>query len=86
MITNCFAVAQINENTPGSWIPNADPGDGPRRCRAYKTTSTVAVRDVTIDFPAWMSDDDIARTMQKNLSAGIRYDLWHAGPNGAKRN
>jgi hypothetical protein len=77
--------SHINQDTPGSCIPNADLGDGLGNYKVYKTRSTVAIRDVTIDFPAWMSDDDIAKALQKNLPAGIRYDIWHAVPNGGKR-
>jgi hypothetical protein len=75
--------SRINEDTPGSCIPNADLVYGLQR--VDRTTSTVAVRDVTIDFPASMSDDDIHKAIQKNLPVGVKYDIWHAVPSGKER-
>ncbi len=77
--------SRINEDTPGSCIPNADLVDGLQNYKVDKTTSTVAVHDVTIDFPAAMSDDDIHKAIQKNLPAGVQYDIWHAVPSGKER-
>lgn len=67
--------SRINETTPGSCIPNADLGDGLTNYKVNKTTSTVAVRDVTIDFPGWMSVENIHKAIQKNLPSGIKYDI-----------
>jgi hypothetical protein len=67
--------SRINETTPGSCIPNADLGDGLANDKGNKTTSTVAVHDVTIDFPGWMSDENIHKAIQKNLPPGAKYDI-----------
>lgn len=67
--------SRINETTPGSCIPNADLGDGLANHKVNQTTSTIVVHDVTIDFPGWMSDDDIHNAIQKNLPPGIKYDI-----------
>jgi hypothetical protein len=73
-ITDEQMCSRINENTPGSCVPNADLGAGLENYKVDKTTSTVALHDVTIDFPAWMSNDAIDKAMQKNLPAAIKYD------------
>jgi hypothetical protein len=74
----------INESTPGSCIPNADLVDGSPKYNLNAATSTVAMHDVTIDFPGWMSDRDIDKAIQKTLPVGIKYDIWHSAPNGAR--
>jgi hypothetical protein len=74
-VTDEQMCSRINEATPGSCIPNADLGDGLANYKVSKTTSTVAVHDVTIDFPGWMSDDEIHKAIQKNLPPGIKYDI-----------
>jgi hypothetical protein len=74
-LTDELMCSRINETTPGSCIPNADLGDGSANYKVNKTTSTVALHDVTIDFPGWMSDDDIHKAIQKKLPPGIKYDI-----------
>jgi len=77
--------SRINEDTPGSCIPTADLVDGLQNDKVDRTTSTVAVHDVTIDFPASMSDRDIHKAIQKNLPSAVKYDIWHAVPSGKER-
>jgi hypothetical protein len=72
----------IVENTPGSCIPNADLDGGLKTHEVDKMISTVAVLNVTIDFPAWMSADDIDQAIRKNLPADMKYDIRHNVPNG----
>jgi hypothetical protein len=76
--------SRINEDTPGSCIPNADLVDGLQNYKLHATTSTVAMHDVTIDFPRWMSDHDIDKAIQNNLPAGIKYDIRHTVASGAR--
>ena len=76
--------SHINESTPGSCIPNADLVEASQKYKFNATTSTVAMHDVTIDFPGWMSDRDIDRAIQKTLPGGIEYDIWHSVPSGVR--
>ena len=76
--------SHINESTPGSCIPNADLVDASQKYKLNATTSTVAMHDVTIDFPGWMSDRDIDKDIQKTLPVGIEYDICHSAPNSAR--
>jgi hypothetical protein len=83
-ITDEQTCSRINENTLGSCIPNADLVDGAQTYKLNATTSTVAMHDVTIDFPGWMSDRDIDKAIQKTLPLGIKYAIWHSAANGAR--
>ena len=59
--------SHINESTPGSCIPNFDLVGAPQKYKLNAATSTVAMHDVTIDFPGWMSERDIDKAIQKNF-------------------
>lgn len=80
-VTDEQLCSHINESTLGSCIPNADLVDASQKYKLNATTSTVAMHDVTIDFPGWMSDRDIDMAILKTLPIGIKYDIWHSVPN-----